>query len=59
MNTQPKQQIIDRIAADITEEEEDVYIGALREYYRRNFKNGEHHESFLLWLEGKLGMHDD
>jgi hypothetical protein len=39
-------------------DKEDIYIGALREYYRRQFKNGESDESFILWLKGKLGMLD-
>jgi hypothetical protein len=41
-------------AEKITEDNEDIYIGAVREYYRNNFKNGVSDESFLLWIEGKL-----
>ncbi len=47
-----------RIARNITEDTEDDYVQALREYYRSGFKNGESGESFLLWLEGKLGLND-
>lgn len=48
-----------KIAAQITEENEDLYVQGLREYYRQSFRNGCSNESFLLWLEGKLGMAED
>jgi chromosome segregation ATPase len=43
----------------ITEKNEDGFILLLRNYYKKSFKNGSSDESFLLWLEDKLGMTDD
>lgn len=42
------------LARQITEENESVVILALREYYRREFKNGGSDEAFVLWIESKL-----
>ena len=43
----------------IIEDIKNKYIGnialkALREFYRRNFRNGRSDESFLMWIETEL-----
>ena len=35
----------------ITDDNYYLVIKALRDYYRKNFVNGESNESFLFWLE--------
>lgn len=32
----------------------EAVIHALREYYRKNYKNGESNASFLLWIESVI-----
>ena len=48
-----------KIADQITQGNEDLYVFGLREYYRQSFKNGDANESFLIWIEDKLGMQKD
>jgi hypothetical protein len=36
-----------------------AHIGALREYYRENFVNGESDEAFLIWISGDLPPSSD
>ncbi len=47
------------LAESITPQTENVFIAALRLYYQWNFQNGVSHESFLLWLELKLGVNEE
>ena len=44
------------MALEITPDNEDDYVGALREYYSEEFRNGDSDESFLLWIQQKLGI---
>ena len=38
----------------VTDQNVDQVLSSLREYYRRNFRNGESDESFFLWVEGQI-----
>lgn len=38
----------------VSDENVDRVIEGLREYYRREFVNGESDESFLVWMGGKV-----
>lgn len=42
------------LARHITEENESVVIKALREYYRREYRNGHSDEAFIVWVEGMI-----
>jgi len=47
---------IGKLAAKITENNETIYLLALRAYYRDNYKCGVSDESFVIWVQNKLGM---
>lgn len=38
-------------AIEITEENEAEIIKALREYYRKEFKNGGSDQAFIVWIQ--------
>lgn len=44
----------DELFFNITEKNETEKILELREYYRKNFRNGDSDESFLMWIETLL-----